>query len=137
MFRRSAAVVAAVTLAVTFTACGDDDDDGDDATTTEAAAPDGTEAAAPDATDAPAAGDATIVIAEFSFGDPLTVPAGTTVTVMNNDTAPHTLTADDGSFDTGEIEVAGTAEITLDEPGTYTFHCNIHTSMTGSITVEG
>jgi plastocyanin len=60
--------------------------------------------------------------------------------------APHSLTADDGSFDTGIVDpgaeqgrFAGSNEsIALDTPGTYTFHCEIHpAAMTGTLTVTG
>ena len=61
------------------------------------------------------------------------MPAGTTLTVTNADSDPHTLTADDGSFDTGRIDPGTSATITLDQPGTYTYHCNFHESMTGTI----
>ena len=84
----------------------------------------------------PAAVAAGITIQNFSFGPAeLTVPAGTTLTVTNADSDPHTLTADDGSFDTGRIEPGVSATITLDQPGTYTYHCNFHESMTGTIIV--
>ena len=64
------------------------------------------------------------------------MPAGTTLTVTNADSDAHTLTADDGSFDTGTHRSrAASATITLDQPGTYTYHCNFHQSMTGTITV--
>ena len=63
------------------------------------------------------------------------MPAGTTLTVTNADSDAHTLTADDGSFDTGTIDPGASATITLDQPGTYTYHCNFHQSMTGTITV--
>ena len=136
LFRRPLAAAAVVALALSFTACGDDDDDGGD--TTEAPAGTDAPAAASDDTEAPApSDDATIVIVDFSFGEPLTVPVGTTVTIINNDSAPHTLTADDDSFDTGNIDIGGQTQLTFDTPGTFAFHCNIHTSMTGSITVEG
>ena len=84
----------------------------------------------------PAAVAAAITIQNFSFGpSELTVPAGTTLTVTNADSDAHTLTADDGSFDTGRIDPGASATITLDQPGTYTYHCNFHESMTGTITV--
>ena len=38
-------------------------------------------------------------------------------------------------FDTGRIEPGASATITLDQPGTYTYHCNFHESMTGTIIV--
>ena len=60
-----------------------------------------------------------IEIADFKF-DPetVTVEAGTEVTWTNSDDAPHTATADDGSFDTGDLDKGDSASVTLDEPGT-------------------
>src|SRR5687768_7717571 len=52
-------------------------------------------------TDAPAGG--TITISDFDFGGETVVAPGATVTVSNTDGAPHTVTADDGEFDTGQI----------------------------------
>jgi RNA polymerase sigma factor (sigma-70 family) len=44
-----------------------------------------------------------VSIVDFSFGDPLTVPVGTTVEWTNEDSAPHTVTADGGAFDSGNM----------------------------------
>ena len=47
----------------------------------------------------------------------------------------HNITADDGSFTSGEL-VAGTSfEATFDTPGTYGYHCSIHPTMKGTVTV--
>jgi plastocyanin len=47
----------------------------------------------------------------------------------------HNITADDGSFTSGEL-VAGTSfDATFDAPGTYGYHCSIHPTMKGTITV--
>jgi plastocyanin len=75
-----------------------------------------------------------------------TVAAGSSVLVANVGGKPHTLTADDGSFTTGIItpgpeagRFAGSnAMVTLNQPGTYAFHCEIHPQqMRGVITVVG
>ena len=77
-----------------------------------------------------------MTIEDFAFGPAeLSVAAGTTVTFVNNDTAPHTATADDDSWDTGEIAPGASATVTFDEPGTYTYHCDFHPNMTATITV--
>lgn len=87
------------------------------------------------ASDAPAS-DATVTIEGFAFGPAdVTVAAGTTVTFTNADTAAHTATADDGAFDTGDIAPGASATVTFDEPGTFTYHCNFHPTMTATITV--
>jgi plastocyanin len=76
----------------------------------------------------------TIVIKDFIFKpEPLQVKAGITVTVANGDDTRHTVTADDQAFDTGDINGGGTGTITIDKPGKYTYHCDIHNYMTGVI----
>jgi len=65
----------------------------------------------------------------------LTVPAGTTVTWINYDPAAHTVTASDGSFDSGEILSGGRFMFTFANPGTYAYGCRIHPEMQGTIQV--
>ncbi len=98
-----------------------------------------TEETATAETEAPAATDGpTIQIEGFAFSALDPVAPGTEITVANLDGAQHTLTADDGSFNTGGLDGGATIAITApDAPGTYAFVCNIHPSMTGSLTVEG
>lgn len=120
--RRSAAVAAALVL--TLAACGGGDEGADES---------GAPASAAGAT--AAAGDPVIEITDFAFSGVSSVPAGTVLTVVNNDSAPHTFTADDGSFDTGAIQPGESAEVTLSTAGTVAYHCDFHGSMTGSITV--
>jgi plastocyanin len=76
----------------------------------------------------------------------LEVQAGSTLVVANIGGKPHTLTADDGSFDTGTItpgaeggRFAGTsATLTLSKPGRFPFHCEVHpAAMKGVLTVTG
>ena len=47
----------------------------------------------------------------------------------------HTITADDNSFISGNIAPAGTFEHTFVTTGTYPYHCGIHSTMRGTITV--
>lgn len=95
------------------------------------------DAATPAADTVPAEAEAMVVsIKDFSFQPAtLEIAAGTTVTFVNNDGVPHTATADDGSFDTGNLDSGASAEITFDTPGTYTFACKYHPNMTGTIVV--
>ena len=65
----------------------------------------------------------------------LNVAPGTTVTFVNNDTEPHTATADNGLFDTGVLEPGSSFEVLLDGSGTVTYHCELHPDMQGSIVV--
>jgi len=78
-----------------------------------------------------------ITIKNFQYSpDPITVKTGATITVTNDDRTVHTVTADDGKFDTGHLADAAQRTITLDAPGTYTYHCDIHNYMTGTIKVR-
>jgi plastocyanin len=82
-----------------------------------------------------AAGSGTAIsIKDFQYHpDPITVKAGTAVTVTNDDGTVHTLTADDKSFDTGELDGGARTTITITKPGTYKYFCDIHNYMTGTI----
>ena len=78
-----------------------------------------------------------VAIADFAF-DPetVTVDAGTKLTWTNEDEAPHTATADDGSFDTGTLKLDDTGAVALDQPGTYTYYCRFHPFMKGTVEVR-
>jgi plastocyanin len=85
---------------------------------------------------APAASAGAVTISGFAFGPAsISVAAGSTVTWTNQDGTAHTVTADDGSFDSGSLAPGATFSQTFDTPGTYTYHCAIHSSMTGTVTV--
>jgi plastocyanin len=84
---------------------------------------------------APAGGDA-VEIAGFAFGPPeLSVAAGTTVTWTNADSFDHTATGRDGVFDSGELAQGQSFSFTFDTAGTFAYICNIHPSMSGTVTV--
>lgn len=65
----------------------------------------------------------------------LEITAGTTVLWRNMDNQAHTATADDESWDSGNIAPGETWEHTFDEPGEYPYHCMYHGPQTGTITV--
>lgn len=77
-----------------------------------------------------------VKISNFAF-DPanITVKAGSAIAFTNNDGTNHTVTADNGKFDQS-VSSGQTATITISDPGTYTYHCSIHPSMTGTIIVQ-
>ena len=83
-----------------------------------------------------AAGAATATIADFSFSPAtVTVPAGTTVTWRNTGSVRHTVTADDGSFDSGSLSGRDSFSRAFTTAGTYAYHCAIHPQMVGSVVV--
>jgi plastocyanin len=70
----------------------------------------------------------------------ITANVGDTVFWTNADTMEHTVTADNGSFDSGSIQPGATYSISFDAPGTYRYYCKFHggpngTGMSGVITV--
>jgi plastocyanin len=78
----------------------------------------------------------TVAIQDFAFSpDTIEITAGTTVTWTNNDSAPHTVTSDDGAFDSGDLAQGDSVSLTFNEPGTYTYHCTYHPNMVGTIIV--
>jgi len=130
--RRLLAIVFALVLL--GAACGSDDDStaassgGDDTTADYGGGSDtGSEAEA---------GEYVVTAKDFAFGpDTVELEAGETVTVKNDDGAAHTWTADDGGFDE-QLPAGGEVTHTFDEAGTFSYHCEIHPSMTGTITVS-
>lgn len=64
------------------------------------------------------------------------IAAGTTVTWTNNDPLVHTVSADDGSFDSGQIEPTKTFSRTFTQPGEYAIHCTPHPFMKAVIVVR-
>jgi plastocyanin len=123
-----------ILLAFGLVACGDSGD-----SSTESS--DSSEATSEPSGNAPApSGEAVraakVKIVEFVYGpDPVTVQVGGKVTWQNEDTAPHTATADDGSFDTGTIERGKIKSETFKQAGTFTYFCQIHPTMHGTVEV--
>ena len=81
-------------------------------------------------------GQKTVNIYNHAF-DPaqLNVASGTTVRFVNKDTEPHTATADNDLFDTGELEPGGSFKVYFEGSGTVTYHCELHPDMKGVIVV--
>ena len=78
----------------------------------------------------------TVSIQGFAFHDKaITVKVGAPVTWTNQDGATHTVTFDAGGVDSGRLATNATFRHVFTTAGTFTYHCAIHTSMTGTITV--
>jgi len=131
---------ALVVLSLGLAACGSS---GSDSSSTEAeTAPAGQESGTAEATESEPApsGEAAkaekVQIVEFSYEpEPVVVQVGGKVTWQNEDSAPHTATADDNSFDTGTIEQGKLGSATFKEAGTFTYFCEIHPTMHGTVEV--
>lgn len=132
-------------LAIGAAGCGDDDGDDTGAATvtetTEAGEDSASDDSASSGGNAPApSGDAVrsakVQIVDFTYDpDPVTIEEGGKVIWQNEDSAPHTATAEDGSFDTGTLEEGKLKSETFKEAGSYPYICSIHPDMTGTVEV--
>ncbi|MCS6848947.1 MAG: cupredoxin family copper-binding protein, partial [Anaerolineae bacterium] len=82
------------------------------------------------------AGNTNVTIAGFAYSPKqAVVRVGDTVTWTNNDSAPHTVTASDASFDSGTLGQGGVYSRTFGATGVFSYFCAIHPSMVGSVRV--
>ena len=136
---RTHSVLAALFLLTLTAACGDN---GASVTTQSTTSAEAT------TTEAGAEGEVTetdtsivVTITGLSFPAEVTVPAGKGVTWVNDSSAPHEVqmeTLDGAPADVEPVRLGTDQEGELAlEPGTWTYFCTIHPSMTGSLTVEG
>jgi plastocyanin len=66
----------------------------------------------------------------------LTVPAGTTVTFVNDDEEPHTITATNKSFDSEALDTHGSWTHKFTKAGSFTYFCELHPYMKGRLIVR-
>jgi plastocyanin len=113
-------------------ACGDDEDTQSDS------AVDPTSTTAETGAGSGESGGTRVAIKGFAFApDKVTARVGGTVSWRNDDDAPHTVTADDGSFDSGRKSKGESFEHTFSKAGEFTYKCTIHPTMTGTVSVSG
>jgi plastocyanin len=127
---------ALIAMAFGLSACGGGGDSDTSSVTepaTDASSESGGDASAP-------GGDAAraekVEIVDFAYDpDPVRVQVGGKVIWLNQDSAPHTATAEDGSFDTGTLEEGKLESETFKRAGTYAYTCEIHPDMHGTVEV--
>jgi plastocyanin len=66
----------------------------------------------------------------------LTISKGANVTWTNDDSTTHTVTSDTGAFESGNLSPSNSVTHQFNETGTFPYHCTIHPSMKGTITVQ-
>lgn|SRR6266496_2202481 len=114
-------------LLVLLAACG--------GSTTTTASPTNTPTTAP--TNTPTSTGNSVTIMNFAFSPlTLTVKTGTKVTWTNKDTVTHTVTADQGAFNSGLLPSGNSFSFTFTQAGTYSYHSNIHHSMMATTVVH-
>jgi plastocyanin len=85
-----------------------------------------------------AAQSSTVKLQGFQFQpSALTVKRGTTVTFVNKDATPHTVTAEKGAkfTGTGRLQKNDSKKVVFNQVGEYNYFCEIHPSMKGKIKV--
>jgi len=104
------------------------------------AAPSTAASGAPDAlacAPSAAAGTVAVTIKDFEFSpQSIAAKVGDIVTFTNTGSVQHTATLDQGDCGTEKIAPGASGGLTFSKPGTYAFHCAIHSSMTGTIVVS-
>jgi plastocyanin len=69
--------------------------------------------------------------------NPIVVKVGDTVSWVNSGVAPHSVTAYDGSFDSGIMVSGAVWTMTASAPGEYWYYCTLHPDMQSAVIVEG
>ena len=83
-----------------------------------------------------AANDTSVTISDFQFTPAtITIHVGDTVTWTNHGPSAHTATANNGSFNTGVLQKGHSASHTFTTAGTFTYICQIHPFMHGTVVV--
>jgi plastocyanin len=84
-----------------------------------------------------AAGEVGVAAKDFAFSPAeITAKVGQTITFSNGGSVPHTASLDDGSCTTPNIAPGSSDGLMFTAAGTYPFHCNVHPTMKGTITVS-
>ena len=68
--------------------------------------------------------------------NPLEVEAGQTVTWVNDDSAIHTVTSTDGTFESDILQRGEIFNHTFDRQGEYPYYCDLHPAMVGTVSVS-
>lgn len=77
-----------------------------------------------------------VAIKGFAFSpDSVDIAVGDSVTWTNDDSATHTVTGD-GGIDSKNLAQGDSYTKTFDTAGTFSYHCSIHPSMTGTVIVK-
>ncbi|HEV8489114.1 MAG TPA: cupredoxin domain-containing protein [Candidatus Limnocylindrales bacterium] len=84
----------------------------------------------------PVANPVAVTIADLTYSpDPVQAKVGGAIEWHNEDGVTHTATLDDLDCDTDQITSGQTGVLVFSEAGTYAYHCRIHSSMHGTITI--
>lgn len=129
--------IAALATALALAACS-----GGGTTSTQAPAggtqaPAGTTAASAPCTDSTGTTIVAVGVANMEWQQPINAKVGDVITWTNGDTVPHKVALDDGSCAMSDnIPGGGSKSLVFSVAGTFPFHCSVHPSMKGTITIS-
>jgi plastocyanin len=92
----------------------------------------------PGASPGPVASPAAVVhIKNFAYApDTVTIKPGQSVRFIQDDDTPHTVTASDKSFDSGNLDKGKSWTHVFPAEGTFAYFCAYHTFMKGKVVVK-
>jgi plastocyanin len=126
------AMVLALSISLTIAACGSSQP-----SSTAAKATPATTSGTASPTAKPHSGTAMVSISNYAYQPAtITVTPGTKITFTNHDHTNHTATSTRSAFDTGTLPPGHSKVIVLHKPGTYTYYCQFHAFMHGTIIVR-
>ena len=76
----------------------------------------------------------TLTVSGFAFPSSTQAAAGSDLKIENKDGTTHTVTSDTGDFDV-DVPASGATLKVPTKPGSYAFHCKIHSTMHGTLVV--
>jgi plastocyanin len=130
-------VLLALAGSVVLAACGSSSSTSSSSTTAAKATSSTAAPAAPAASARVASGKVGVTIAGFAYQPAtITVKPGTKITFTNHDQTAHTATTNHTGFDSGTLAPGKSATVTLSKPGTYTYYCQFHAFMHGTVVVK-
>jgi plastocyanin len=128
--RGARSAIAALSTSLLLVACGSSSSSS--STTTAKPASAAAPAAAP-----VASGLVSVSISGYAYKPAtITVKPGTKITFTNHDQTAHTATSTHKGFDTGTVQPGKSATVTFTKPGTYTYYCQFHAFMHGTVIVK-
>jgi plastocyanin len=126
--------LAALSISVLLAACSGS---GGTATTGPTTGGPGATTAAAPCTDSTGTTTVSATVANNAWSQPVTAKVGDVITWSNDDSVPHKVALDDGSCAmAANIAGGGSKSLTFSKAGTYPFHCSVHPSMKGTITIS-
>lgn len=130
-------LLSAVLLVLAVGACGSSGDTASSATPAKKAQQQPKQQPKASAPAPQAGGTTAVTIKGFDYHPKtLTVKSGTKITWTDKDSTNHTVTADDNSFDVGNISGGASGSHTFAKAGTFAYHCTYHPNMHGRVVVR-